>query len=131
MIKKISQMLTALVVAVGIGVAAVPVAYAGDCTDAASCMQQGTDKANGGATNQTVQDLMKTITNVLLFIIGAVAVIMIVVGGLKYMTSNGDSSSIASAKNTILYAVIGLIVAIMAYAIVNFVIAQFTAAPKK
>jgi multisubunit Na+/H+ antiporter MnhB subunit len=63
--------------------------------------------------------------NVLLFILGAVAVIMIVIGGIKYTTSNGDASSVTSAKNTIMYAVVGLIVALMAYAIVNFVIQQF------
>ncbi len=51
--------------------------------------------------------------------------IMIVIGGIKYTTSNGDSSSVTSAKNTILYAVVGLIVAMMAYAIVNYVVGKF------
>ena len=62
------------------------------------------------------------ITSILLFIIGAIAVIMIVIGGLRYVLSGGDSSQITAAKNTILYAVIGLIVAIFAWAIVDFVI---------
>lgn len=66
-----------------------------------------------------------TITNVLLFIIGAVAVIMIVIGGMRYVLSGGDSNQITSAKNTILYAIIGIIVAILAYAAVNFVIGSF------
>lgn len=56
------------------------------------------------------------------YIIGAVSVLMIIIGGIRYVTSNGDQSAITSAKNTILYAVIGLIVAILAYAIVSFVI---------
>ena len=51
--------------------------------------------------------------------------IMIVIGGIKYTTSNGDASAVSGAKNTILYAVIGLLVAISAYAIVNFVVAKF------
>ena len=66
-----------------------------------------------------------TITNVLLFIVGAIAVIMIVIGGLRYVLSGGDSSQITAAKNTILYAIIGIIVAILAYAVVNFVIGSF------
>lgn len=66
--------------------------------------------------------LFRTITNILLFIIGAIAVIMLVIGGIRYTTSNGDSNSVSAAKNTILYAIIGIIVAILAYAIVNFVV---------
>jgi hypothetical protein len=46
---------------------------------------------------------------------------MLIVGGLRYITSNGDAQGATSAKNTILYAIIGLIVAILAYAIINFV----------
>jgi hypothetical protein len=71
--------------------------------------------------------VFKTITNVLLFIIGAVAVIMIIIGGLRYTLSGGDSAAVTSAKNTILYGVVGVIVAILAYAIVNFVLGSFTA----
>ena len=61
------------------------------------------------------------IINMMIFLIGAVSVIMIVVGGLRYVLSAGDSSAINGAKNTILYSVVGLVVALMAYAIVNFV----------
>jgi len=50
---------------------------------------------------------------------------MIIVGGIRYATSNGDQSAVKGAKDTILYAVVGLIVALVAYAIVNFVINQF------
>lgn len=81
---------------------------------------------NGGGCNQTGTNNLSTyignIVNILLFIIGAVAVIMIIIGGLRYVLSGGDSSSTKSAKDTVLYAVIGLIVAISAYAIVNFVV---------
>ena len=65
------------------------------------------------------------ISSVLLFIVGAVAVIMIVIGGLRYVISGGDSSQVQGAKNTILYALVGIIVAILAYAAVNFVINSF------
>lgn len=69
--------------------------------------------------------IFQTITNVLLFIVGAVAVIMLVIGGIKYTVSQGDSTAVTSAKNTILYSIIGIVVAILAYAAVNFVIGSF------
>lgn len=71
--------------------------------------------------------VFKTITNVLLFIIGAISVIMLIIGGVRYTVSGGDSSAVQSAKNTILYAIVGIVVAILAYAVVNFVISQFAA----
>ena len=67
--------------------------------------------------------------SVLLFIVGAVAVIMLIIGGLKYIVSGGDASKVQSAKNTILYALVGIIVAILAYAAVNFVIGNFIPSP--
>lgn len=65
------------------------------------------------------------ISSVLLFIVGAIAVIMIVIGGLRYVISGGDASQVQAAKNTILYALVGIIIAILAYAAVNFVISSF------
>ncbi len=70
--------------------------------------------------------IFQTVVNVFLFIIGAVSVIMIIYGGFKYVTSGGDSSGVTSAKNTILYAIIGLIIALLAYGILNFVIKNLT-----
>lgn len=71
--------------------------------------------------------IFRTIVNTLLFIIGAIAVIMIIFGGFKYVTSGGDSNGVTSAKNTILYAVIGLIVAVLAFAIIDFVLDSLNA----
>ena len=65
------------------------------------------------------------ISSVLLFIVGAIAVIMIVIGGLRYVISGGDASQVQAAKNTILYALVGVIIAILAYAAVNFVVNSF------
>ena len=59
-----------------------------------------------------------------MFLVGAVAVIMLIVGGFRYVTSNGDQNSVTTAKNTIMYALIGIIVAFLAYAAVNFVTSQ-------
>lgn len=85
----------------------------------------GVTQAGGDDAGGDLPGFIKATVNILLYLLGAVAVVMIVLGGIKYATSNGDSSSITSAKNTILYAVVGLVVAIMAYAIVNFVITAF------
>lgn len=62
------------------------------------------------------------VTNVLLFIIGAIAVIMLIIGGIRYVVSGGDQNQVTAAKNTILYAIIGIIVAVLAYAAVRFVL---------
>ncbi len=67
-----------------------------------------------------------TISNVMLYAIGAVSVIMIIVGGLRYVVSGGNSTAITAAKNTILYAIIGVMVALFAYAMINFVIGSFS-----
>ena len=66
----------------------------------------------------------KDIANALIFVAGSIAVIVIIIGGLNYITSTGDAARIAKAKNTIIYAVVGVVVAILAYAIVNFVIGR-------
>lgn len=86
---------------------------------------QGGVNAIGGNESQSFETSIKTIVNILLFILGAIAVVMIVIGGVRYTTANGEASNIKAAKDTILYAVIGLIVASMAYAIVNFVVGAF------
>ncbi len=65
------------------------------------------------------------VTNVMLFLIGVLSVIMLIFGGLRYIISGGNAKSVESAKNTILYAIIGLVIAILSYAIVNFVVETF------
>lgn len=67
-----------------------------------------------------------TLTNTLLFVVGALSVLMIILGGMRYVLSGGNTTSVTAAKNTILYAVVGLIVCIFAYSIIDFVIDSFT-----
>lgn len=62
------------------------------------------------------------LTSFALAIVGALSVIMLIWGGIRYIISGGDSKKITDAKNTILYAIIGLIIAVLAYAIVRFVL---------
>lgn len=66
--------------------------------------------------------VFKQVTNTILYIVGIIAVIMLIIGGIKYVISGGDSKKVTDAKNTVLYAIIGLVVAFLAFAIVNFVI---------
>lgn len=66
--------------------------------------------------------IFKRITNMIVYMVGVIAVIMLIIGGIKYVVSGGDSKKVTDAKNTILYAIIGLVIAFLAYAIVNFVI---------
>jgi len=66
--------------------------------------------------------LIKTVVNVLLWAVGILSVIMIIFSGFRYITSAGDASKTKSARSTLIYSVVGLIVAIMAWAIVNMVI---------
>ena len=66
--------------------------------------------------------VFRQITNTILYIVGIIAVIMLIVGGIKYVISGGDSKKVTDAKNTVLYAIIGLVVCFLAFAIVNFVI---------
>lgn len=86
----------------------------------------GTANCEEPTTGPSVNSTVKLVVSVLSFIVGVAAVIMIIVGGFKYITSGGDSSSTASAKNTILYALVGLIVAVLAQVLVRFVINQAT-----
>jgi hypothetical protein len=67
------------------------------------------------------------ITNAALYVIGAVSVLMLIYGGIRYTISGGESASVTAAKNTILYAIVGIVVALLAYAIVNFVIGALPA----
>jgi Flp pilus assembly pilin Flp len=82
------------------------------------------DVSNTEAKNK-VASLVQTIINVISWIVGVVSVVMIIWGGFKYITSSGNDSAVTSAKNTILYAIIGLVIVALAQVIVRFVLAQF------
>ena len=98
--------------------------FAGDSVSAQS-LDSGIGAAQGdGAANKigNGDDIVRTIVNLMLWLIGILSVIMLIFGGIKYATSGGDSNKVTSAKNTIMYAIIGLVVAIFAWAIVNWVV---------
>lgn len=94
--------------------------------DICSRLTPGTDVYNangcGGSSTADFSNVLVGILNGLVVVFGVIAAIFIVVGGVNYMTSAGDSGKVQKAKNTILYAVIGLVISALAFAIVNFVI---------
>lgn len=87
---------------------------------------QNKDKGEG-----QVNGIIKTIVGVLLMAVGAISIIMIVIGGILFALSSGDAQKAAKARSTILYAVVGLIVSVFASAIVNFVFDGFNKPPAK
>lgn len=124
--------MVALVVASISGIAlATPVhaATPPECNDQNLTLQTGTACANSETTAQNLTGptgVFAVVANILLFLVGAVAVIMLIIGGLRYVTSNGDQNAVTGAKNTILYAIIGIVVAFLAYAGVQFVTTSLT-----
>lgn len=121
MMQRMKQMVIALAVVASLGVAAVPQPAAAINLFPKGCEGQSSEICTS-ATKDNATSMVKNILNVLFVVIGILAVIMIVVGGFRYVISAGNSAQVTAAKNTILYAVVGLVVALLAYAIVNFVI---------
>jgi len=85
-------------------------------------------KATGGSCNSSSDLTTKTIPTVIktmLFFVGILAVIMIIFSGIRYITAHGDKAQIQGATQTLIYSIVGLVVAILAYAIVSFVTSIF------
>lgn len=93
-----------------------------------ACTKAGVTAADGSIcdnpTSKKGTDIAKNVVDTLLYALGIVSVIMIIVGGLRYVLSAGDKSALVSAKNTIMYAVIGLAIAILGVAIAQFVVSR-------
>lgn len=123
--------LIALALGVFVAVAAVAPSAPSMAASPIDQVQTGVNDIGGKetGTSGSLTSMVRKVVNTLLFIIGAVAVVMIIYGGFSYITSRGESAGITSAKNTILYAVVGLVIAILAYAIVNFVVGAFQSKP--
>ncbi len=82
--------------------------------------QTNCDSTTG--TGDKANSLLKTVINILSLLVGAVAVIMLIIGGFRYVTSGGKQESVTAAKNTILYAIIGLVIVALAQIVVQFVL---------
>lgn len=102
-------------------------AFAATVNVSALTLQEGAQAAQcDGCPSNLFGDtgVFRQVTNIILYIVGIIAVIMLIIGGIKYVVSGGDAKKVTDAKNTVLYAIIGLVVCFLAFAIVNFVISS-------
>ncbi len=120
----LGRVLAAVLVVASVSLVLEPTVLAACDTNNLS-ISSGADCARG---NQQPSDLFGgnnsifgRVTNILLFLVGAISVIMLIIGGIRYVISGGDQAQVTAAKNTILYAIVGIVVAFLAYAAVNFV----------
>lgn len=81
----------------------------------------GVDTVAGGSGNELTTNIINIINGVIAAL-GIVCVVVMIIGGVNYMTSSGDAAKVKKGKDTILYGLIGLIICVLAFAIVNFVI---------
>lgn len=128
--KKLRLLLTSLIAALSFGPFLAPItATVRADVDTINCGVTGNIAGeNCTVTNEgtdTVNKTIKTVIRLFQVVVGLISVFMIIFGGLKYITSQGSKDSVSSAKNTILYAVIGLVIVAIAEAIVQFVLKRF------
>jgi hypothetical protein len=125
-LNKLKIWTASLLVILGLIITLVPMqTYAvGDASKATVCDSIGAANCSSGGAS--IGNIVKVIINIVSFIIGIVAVLMVIVGGFKYVTSAGESSKIASAKNTIIYAIVGLVIVALSQFLVQFVLSKAT-----
>ena len=119
--KKITKIITQTFTGLG----ALACLFSSRLLASATSVQEGANAARAdGMPTELIGDngVFSRITNTVLLIVGLISVIMLVYGGLRYILSGGDSKKVTDAKNTVLYAIIGLIISMLAYAIVHFVL---------
>ncbi len=132
--KKFKNLMTALVLALGL---AAPMAFAGLASAQTSDLQgslcsgaelsvgtKDCSAAEADTATSSINGLVKTGLDIFSWVVGVISVVMIMVGGVKYITSQGSSEGVTAAKNTILYAAVGLVVVALAQVIVRFVLNQ-------
>lgn len=128
--KKLLLLVAVLFTVIMVG-AAVPALAADEAAKQAACeaingagsYQGGSCVEKGGDAN-TIDSLVATIINLFSWVVGVMAVIFVIYGGFRYVTSGGDAGKITSAKNTIIYALIGLVIAVVAQVIVQTVVSK-------
>lgn len=96
------------------------------CLDKGSCETDPNACSANSDPGSRVNEIIRLVINIFSLIVGVIAVIMIIIGGLKYILSGGDSGNVTGAKNTILFAIVGLIIVALAQIIVRFVLTKVT-----
>lgn len=133
MFKKLSKYFVAISTLVTMSVAVVPATTFASCTNIGSGVQAGIDSTlgtkaktgkcgSGGSLTGGINNVASTITTDFSILIGVISVIMIIYAGFKYVTSGGSSDNANSARNILMYAVIGLIITVIAQLIVHLVL---------
>lgn len=123
--KRIRLFIASLALLLGIG-GMVPVVALAASPEQAVCSTLGSkpDCSQTPANSVSLNKVIKATINLLSFTVGLVAVIMIMVSGYKYVTAGGDSNKVSNAKNTLVYALIGLVIAALAQGLVKFVLTK-------
>jgi hypothetical protein len=122
---KMKQVIVALALVLGIGVVSLaPTSNVAAINVFKACSSNSaTDVCK--ASGDSAATMIQTVIKIALTVLGMISILMIVIGGVRYTLSTGDSTAVKNAKDTVLYSVVGLVVAIMSYAIVHFVIGYF------
>lgn len=113
-----------------IGVVAAATATSNDPTSGAkSAICSGIGVASGSCSsggNSTIDTVLSNVLNLLSLIAGFAGVVMIIISGIRFITAQGDSSGVASARSALTYALVGLVIAALAQVIVHFVLGKIT-----
>jgi len=118
----ISKIVAALLtIGLGIALVATPVSALGEGGASAGIGAARGDNTPSNLVNGD-SSIIKRAINIMLFAVGVLSVVMLIFGGFRYVISGGKKESVTNAKNTILYAIVGLLVAVFAYAIINFIL---------
>lgn len=124
-IKKIvSGLLVVVALAVGFGMISSNQTFAADPLTSISDGALEAKTADQAGSLFGTDGIFKKIVDTALFLVGAISVVMLIYGGIRYTVSGGDSTAVGNAKNTILYAIVGVVISLLAYSIVNFVIGR-------
>lgn len=125
--KKIKALLvsTFMVLGLGLSFAAAPTVEAINVFPTCNNTTASGNSDVCAGKNEQADNLIKMLVNTLLYIVGALAVVVIIIAGIMYVISNGDANNIERSKSMLTYAVVGLVIAFIAYAIVNWVLNIF------
>lgn len=122
--KRFKLLIAAVAVAMFGIFALTPVATVGAIDPLAGACESNPDTEVCQHQDENAENLIAQLVNVFLYLIGALAVVMIIFSGIQYVISTGDAGKVAKAKNTLMYSVVGLVVAFIAFALVNWVLVQ-------
>lgn len=131
MMKKYLNLKLIIGVIVGIAILLIPITAMAASPKDAVCQGAGAVGDSGSscgnpAGNPDINDVIQTGLNLFSAVVGIIAVVFVMLGGVKYMTSQGEAAKVNEAKNSVLYAVVGIIIVAMAQVIVRFVLKRFT-----